>query len=192
MPLNKFPLIHTIDNRPTVEMNLHRSKPQTECGKEASKEMIYTLWYCLCDDHTQEKILCITCMRAKSPQLCSTLCDPTDCRQPGSSVRRILQASILEWVAMPSSWGSSPPRDWTCISYVSCISRCVLYHQHHPGSPVCIIFMCKVHEDDPGKIPDSYCLWEETGNEVREKQRVARAFFLKLGVGIRPSLCYLF
>ena len=35
-----------------------------------------------------------------------------------------------KWVAMPSS------RDWTCISYVSCIVRWVLYHQHHLGSPV--------------------------------------------------------
>ena len=178
MPLNEFPLIHTIDNHPTVEMNLHRSKPQTECGEEVSKEMIYTLWYCLCDGHTHEKILCITCMRAKSPQLCSTLCDPMDCRPPGSSVRKILQARILEWVAMPSSWGSSPPWDW--ISYVSCTGRWVLYHQHHLGSPVCIIFMCKVQEDDPGKIPDSCCLWEEMGNDIREKQRGASLWWLVL------------
>ena len=40
----------------------------------------------------------------------------------------ILQARILEWVAMPSSRGSSPPRDGTRISYVSCIGRWVLYH----------------------------------------------------------------
>ena len=32
-----------------------------------------------------------------------TLCDPMDCSPPGSSVHRILQARILEWVAMPSS-----------------------------------------------------------------------------------------
>jgi len=46
----------------------------------------------------------------------------------------ILQASILEWVAMPSSRGSSRPRDWTCVSYVSCISRWVLYYWRHLGS----------------------------------------------------------
>ena len=40
----------------------------------------------------------------------------------------ILQARILEWVAMPSSRGSFRPRDWTHISYVSCIGRWVLYH----------------------------------------------------------------
>ena len=36
-------------------------------------------------------------------QSCSTLCDPMDCSPPGSSVHEILQARILEWVAMPSS-----------------------------------------------------------------------------------------
>ena len=40
-------------------------------------------------------------------QLCPTLCDPMDCSPLGSSVHRILQAVILEWVAMPSSRGSS-------------------------------------------------------------------------------------
>ena len=35
----------------------------------------------------------------------------------------ILQARILEWVAMPSSRGSSQPRDPTCVSYASCIGR---------------------------------------------------------------------
>ena len=38
------------------------------------------------------------------------------------------QARILEWVAMPSSRGSFQPRNWTCVSYVSCISRQILYH----------------------------------------------------------------
>ena len=40
---------------------------------------------------------------AKSLQLRPTLCDPMDCSPPGSSVHGILQARILEWVAMPSS-----------------------------------------------------------------------------------------
>ena len=38
-------------------------------------------------------------------------CDPIDCSLPGSSVHGVLQARILEWVAMPSSRGSSQPRD---------------------------------------------------------------------------------
>ena len=39
---------------------------------------------------------------------------------PGSSVHGVLQARILEWVAMPSSRESSQPRDRTRVSYVSC------------------------------------------------------------------------
>ena len=50
---------------------------------------------------------------AKSLQSCLTLCDPMDNSPPGSSVHGILQARILEWVAVPSSRGSSQPRDWT-------------------------------------------------------------------------------
>ena len=42
-------------------------------------------------------------------QSCPSLCDPMDCSPPGFSVRGILQAGILEWVAMPSSRGSSNP-----------------------------------------------------------------------------------
>ena len=54
----------------------------------------------------------------KSLRLYLTLCDPVNCNPPGSSVHGNLQAWILEWVAMPSSRGSSWPRDRTCISYV--------------------------------------------------------------------------
>ena len=49
-------------------------------------------------------------------QLCLTLCDPVDCSPPGSSVHGILQARILEWVAFPSSRGSSRPRNGTGVS----------------------------------------------------------------------------
>ena len=43
------------------------------------------------------------CMRVKSLQLCPTFCDPMDCSPPSSSVHGILQARILEWVAMSFS-----------------------------------------------------------------------------------------
>ena len=51
----------------------------------------------------------------------------------GSSVHEIFQARILEWVAMPSTRGSSQPRDQIQVSYVSCIGRWVLYHKCHLG-----------------------------------------------------------
>ena len=49
-------------------------------------------------------------------QWCLILYDPMGCGLPGSSVREIPQARILEWVAISSSKGSSRPRDWMCIS----------------------------------------------------------------------------
>ena len=57
-----------------------------------------------------------------------TLCDPMDCSLPGSSAQRILQARILECVAITSSRGILPPKDQTPISFVSCIGKQVLYH----------------------------------------------------------------
>ena len=56
-------------------------------------------------------------------QTCPTLCNPMDCSLPGSSVQGVLQARILEWVAIPSSRGSSQPRDQTHVSCGSCIGR---------------------------------------------------------------------
>ena len=47
-----------------------------------------------------------------------SLCSPTDCSPPGSSVHGILQARMLEWVAVPSR-GSSQTRDKTCISWIA-------------------------------------------------------------------------
>ena len=52
---------------------------------------------------TMSKVKCVL----KLLQLCLTLYSPKDCNAPGSSVHGIFQASILEWVAMPSSRGSS-------------------------------------------------------------------------------------
>ena len=49
-------------------------------------------------------------------QFCPTLCDPMDCSPSGSSVHGILQAGILEWVAISFSSRSSWPRDQTSIS----------------------------------------------------------------------------
>ena len=55
-------------------------------------------------------------------QSCQTLCDTMDCSPSESSVHGIFQARILEWVAMLFSRGSSPPRDQTHVSSISCIA----------------------------------------------------------------------
>ena len=55
-------------------------------------------------------------------QSCLTLRDPVDFSPPGSSVHEILQAGILEWVAISFSRGSSWPRDQTHLSCIACRS----------------------------------------------------------------------
>ena len=63
------------------------------------------------------------------------LCDPVVCSPPGSSVHGILQARILEWVAMPPP-GDLPNPGIKPVSLTStCIGRKVLYHKSHLGSP---------------------------------------------------------
>ena len=64
--------------------------------------------------HTCLYIFVYVC--AKLLQLCPTLFDPIGCSLPGSTVHGILQAKILEWVAMPSSRGASQHRDRTRLS----------------------------------------------------------------------------
>ena len=66
--------------------------------------------------------------------LCPTLCDPMDYSPPSSSVHGILQARILEWVAIPFSRGSSRPRDQTW-GLLHC-SRFFTFEP--PGKPVCM------------------------------------------------------
>ena len=63
-----------------------------------------------------EHLLCLLCSVV---QLCPILCSPVDCSRLGSSVHGILQARILEWVARPSSEGSSRPRDRTQVSLIA-------------------------------------------------------------------------
>ena len=62
--------------------------------------------------------------------------NPMDCSPPGSSVHGILQSGILEWVAMPSSRGSSPTQG-SNPSLPHC--REILYRLSHKGSPGVLI-----------------------------------------------------
>ena len=73
------------------------------------------------------KFLCVCVCVCVCVQSCPTLCGPMDCSSPGSPVHGISQTRILEWVAISFSRGPSWPRDWTCISCVSCIARRILY-----------------------------------------------------------------
>ena len=81
--------------------------------------------YNICYSSPNGRVCVCVCVCAQS---CLTLCDPMDCSPPGSSVHRILQARILQWVAISSSRVSSQSRVQTFISCVSCIGRKILYH----------------------------------------------------------------
>ena len=68
------------------------------------------------------------------------LCVPRHCSLPCFPVRGILQARVLEWVAISFSRGSSQPRDQT---HVSCIGRRVLYHSSPQGGPFSYLPYCQ-------------------------------------------------
>ena len=70
---------------------------------------------------------------------CVQLYNSMDYSPPGSSVHGIFQARIQEWDAISFSRGLSQPRDRTCVSFVFCIGRQVLYyHWYHLGSPLIV------------------------------------------------------
>ena len=66
-------------------------------------------------EHSGTELSNIPKVKVIVTQLCLILGDPMDYSPPGSSVHEFLQARILEWVAMPSSRGSSQPRDRTQV-----------------------------------------------------------------------------
>ena len=95
---------------------------------QASASVIWVCGYC--------------CLVAYS---CPTLCDPVGCSLPGSSIHGVFQARILEWVVISSSRGSSWPRNWTHISWGSCIVRWILYNWATWVAPIWVSLIGKVH-----------------------------------------------
>ena len=91
---------------------------------------------------------------AKSRQLCPTLWHPIDGSPAGFPILGILQARTLEWIAVSSFRGSSPPEDRTHIPNVSCISGRNGLLQKRINSSVCsfihqgifiIYYLCSRH-----------------------------------------------
>ena len=111
------------------------------------------------------------CLCAQSLQSCLTLCNPTDCSPPGSLSMGFFQARILEWVVMPSSRGSSQPRDQTpiCLHFLHC-RQILSLPIELPGKPeynICLrkkqCFSGKLHCLDPALTIMDYLiliLWE--------------------------------
>ena len=78
----------------------------------------------------------LQCMKVKSEsegaQSCLTLSDPVDCSLPGSSIHRIFQARLLEWVAIAFSEKAAV----AAKSLQSCLTLCDPIDSSPPGSPV--------------------------------------------------------
>ena len=125
---------------------------------------------------TNRTVLCL------DVQSCLTLCDPMDCSWPGSSVHGILQARILKWVTMPSSSGSSQPKHWTSVFYVSCIGRWVLYHSHHLRSPNGVLLSNK----EEWSIDTFYNVDEPWEHYAKEKKKTRHK-----GLSILYALIYM-
>ena len=100
------------------------------------------------------------CICAKLLQSCPTLCNAMDCSPLGSTIHVTFQARIQEWVAMSYSRGSSQPRDWTCVSYVFCIVRQVLYHLSHQGNILHVANLGHIGTDAEADTP---ILWPPPG-----------------------------
>ena len=71
-------------------------------------------------------------VKVKVAQSCSIVCEPMDCSLPGSSFHGILQARIVEWVAITLSRGIFPFQQ-SNLGLREC--RQILYHLSHQGSP---------------------------------------------------------
>ena len=72
---------------------------------QTSSQILCQLYMCMCvcvHTHTHTHIYMCLYVHAKAFHLCPTLCNPMDCSLPSSSIHGVLQARILEWVAMPS------------------------------------------------------------------------------------------
>ena len=97
----------SLDRRGNTRIEIIKSVPENiQLSKDLSHQILWST-ECL-TPHAESE--------SEVAQSCPTLCDPVNCDLPGSSIHGILQARILEWVAISFSRGSSRPRDWTRVS----------------------------------------------------------------------------
>ena len=81
------------------------------------------------------------CVYTKPLQWCPTLCNPVDHSPPGSSVHGILQARLLECVALPFSRGSSWPRGRAYVSCHSCTAGRFFTAEPLGKPPTCVLWL---------------------------------------------------
>ena len=108
-----------------IKIHTH-THAHTQTHTHMDSQYLSSPWECLSLNVFSKSICSVHCVCAQSRPM---LCNPIDCSLPGSSVHRISQKRILEWVVISSSRRSFQPRGWTCTSWVSCVGRRVVYPQ---------------------------------------------------------------
>ena len=102
-----------------MEPGFHSNDPFT-LAANTPRECLYCSGVDTYRDPTGRDFLLLkSLMLGLITQSCPTLCNPMDYSPPGSSVHGIIQTRILQWVVMPSSRGSSQPRDRTQVSHIA-------------------------------------------------------------------------
>ena len=119
----KHVLSHPRDDWPCCVVS-SRGQQRGPAGQQASSVCVCSVCVCVCVCACM--CVCVrVCVRTRSLSRVWLFCDLMDCSPPGSSVHGILQARILEWVAISSSRESFRPRDQTCVSSTG---KQILYH----------------------------------------------------------------
>ena len=140
-----------------------------------------------------KSIKTVLCLVAQS---CPTLCDPVDCSPPGFSAHGILQARILEWVAISFSRGSS----WPIIAFLSVDLENQTYNRHVHARllqlyPIPFDLMdysppgSSVHGDSPGKNTGAGC--HAQPRDWTQVSPIARGFFTSWATREAPTLMML-
>ena len=111
-----FPSLHFV----TIKIVPYRvDKTALYSGYNKREMAVFSLYIYVCIyTHTYIYVYIWTYVWSEVAQSCPTLCDPMDGSLPGSSLHGILQARVLEWVAISFSRGSSRPRDRAQVSLI--------------------------------------------------------------------------
>ena len=116
---------------------------------------------------TSNKMAASTWSERVSHSVCPTLSDPMDWSLPGSSVHGIIQARILEWVAIPFSRGWSWPKDQTQVSHIAVILYRITFNVHELNAPI------ERHRlGEWMKKTSSICCLQETHLRVKDTKRL--------------------
>ena len=120
-----FPLISSFQKAAMSPSCRVAGPPPGAVRVEANREgrgsrfgFVDSVWCLKPGDEDMCVCVCV-CVCVLVAQSCLTLCNSMNCTPPGFSVQGILQARILEWIAIPFSRGSSRPRDGTQVSWLA-------------------------------------------------------------------------